>query len=64
MGAIPIVTRSRVTEELSRMFPLTILDSWDDFNPSLYTEEYYNSLWKPELVENLDFDIYFNKLIK
>ena len=64
LGAIPIVTRSRVTEELSRYFPLAILENWEEFNPSLFSEALYNSLWKPELVENLDFDIYFNKLTK
>lgn len=63
-GAIPIVTRSRVTEQLSRTFPLVILDSWEDFHPSTFTQGFYQELWKPELVENLDFDIYFNKLVK
>ena len=64
LGAIPIVARSRVTEELSRYFPLAILDRWEDFDPAMFTKALYEDLWKPELVENLDFDIYFNKLIK
>ncbi len=64
LGAIPIVTRSRVTEELSKYFPLAILDKWEDFNPNMFSKSLYQELWKPELVENLDFDIYFNKLIR
>ena len=65
MGAIPVVTRSFVTERLEKSFNLSIFDSWDDFDPSLLTEELYHEMKSDQDKEdNLDFDVYFNRLIK
>jgi len=65
MGAIPVVTESRVTKELSRYFPFIILKDWSDLNPDILTEDLYHEMWNlPGMKDNLDFDIYWDKIIK
>jgi hypothetical protein len=64
MGAIPVVTESKLTIKLSQYFPLVILKSWDDLTPELLTEDFYQEMWDlPGMRDNLDFDIYWNKII-
>lgn len=65
MGAIPVVTDSKVTRELSRHFPFVILNSWEDLNPDLLTEDFYHEMWDLSgMRDNLDFEVYWNKITK
>ena len=64
MGAIPVVTESKVTIKLSQYFPLVILKEWKDLEPALLTEDFYQEMWNlPGMRDNLDFDIYWKKII-
>jgi hypothetical protein len=65
MGAIPVVTQSKVTIKLSQYFPLVILKEWKDLEPTLLTEDFYHEMWDlPGMRDNLDFETYWNKIIK
>jgi hypothetical protein len=64
MGAIPVVTESKVTIKLSQYFPLVILKEWKDLEPALLTEDFYHEMWDlPGMRDNLDFEVYWNKII-
>jgi hypothetical protein len=65
MGAIPVVTQSKVTMKLSAYFPFVILKSWNDLVPELLTEDFYHEMWDlPGMRDNLDFETYWNKITK
>jgi hypothetical protein len=64
MGAIPVVTESKVTIKLSQYFPLVILKEWKDLEPALLTEDFYHEMWDlPGMRDNLDFETYWSKII-
>jgi hypothetical protein len=43
---------------------LVILKEWKDLEPALLTEDFYQEMWNlPGMRDNLDFDIYWNKII-
>jgi len=64
MNAIPVVTKSYVTTQLAKYFPLLIIDDWKDFNPRLLTEAFYHSMWGSFNQRNLDFDYYWELINK
>lgn len=63
MGAIPIVTRSKLVERFSKYFPFYIIDNWKDFDASVFTPELYNKLWTSFDKRYLDVDYYIQTLI-
>jgi hypothetical protein len=61
-NCIPIVTRNTMTEFYSTLFPIIVIDTWEDFNIQHYTEELYAKLISEFDRSLLDIDVYINKL--
>jgi hypothetical protein len=61
---IPIVTRSRVVEDLSTKFPMVIIERWEDFRIEDYTVELYNSMISSFDRNFLDIDFFINYYTK
>jgi hypothetical protein len=64
MGAIPIVTKSYVTTQLAKYFPLYIIDDWTEFKPFWLTENLYYDVWKNFDQRYLDFDFFWDIINK
>lgn len=63
LGAIPIVTKSKLVEQLSKYYPFYIIDSWKQFNKNIFTEELYYNIWSKFDTRYLDLDFLLNKMI-
>lgn len=59
LKTIPIVTKS-INIEFYKNLPIVILNTWDDFNVNLFTEEYYSYLWSDFKPSILTTKKYFN----
>lgn len=63
-GAVPVVTRSYLTEYLSQYFPMYLINSWDSFKAEDLSVDLYNSIKQSKDERYLDFDFYWNEISK
>lgn len=63
-GAVPVVTRSYLTEYLSQYFPMYLIESWDSFNVEDLSINLYNIIKQSRDERYLDFDYYWNEISK
>lgn len=61
LKVIPICIRSTTTEFYSKIFPIVLLDNWDEFNPELLLDK-YETLNKWENYHLLDFHNLINHI--
>lgn len=63
LGVIPILLRNDFTTQLEKLYPCVVLDSWDDFEQSIYSkyEEFSKQL---EIIKNtLNFSYYASHIL-
>jgi hypothetical protein len=64
--SIPVTTPSPLTDLYSNIFPILVIDDWDNFNPQMLTPELYHQMWKekPLVSQYLKSDYFFEHIIK
>jgi hypothetical protein len=55
LKTIPIVTKS-INVDFYLDYPIIVIDSWSDFDPSKYTIELYDKTWKDFEINKLSFN--------
>ena len=63
---IPVTTPSPLTDYYSKIFPMVIIDDWDNFSLDMLSVDLYNKLWEdhPEAEKYLQFDYFFENIIE
>jgi hypothetical protein len=61
VGTIPVVTRSRLSEEFSD-FPMVVLRDWADFKTVPFSAELYEKIWNNFDTQRLHMDNYMGRI--
>jgi hypothetical protein len=62
VGTIPIVLKNKLTENLSKIFPIVVLNDWDNFKIEEYNEDTYQTILSKYDLSLLDAEKYISFL--
>jgi hypothetical protein len=62
LKTIPIVTKSNLTEYFQSLYPIIVIDNWNEFDKNNYSEDLYYNIIKNHNYKFLDFDFYEKKI--
>lgn len=62
-NCIPIVTKNSLNDFYSKLFPIVVINDWSEFDHSLFTIDFYQSLIKKFDRSMLDIDYYINYIL-